>query len=231
MIEEDDFNVELCCWKNVCGIRNSSKCCSTCPRYTKMNYLLRNSLLPEYWWYPKNFDTFTDHVDYNAHLRCFEIKNNILDFVKEGKQLIIYGKNSGSGKTHISTRLLLSYFAKIWELTSFRPRALFIDVQKLFIESNKYDSEYNKFINANYTDVDLIVWDDIGVEDQLDSKQNKVLFTMINEREMNGKANIFTTNKNQAELYNYFGERLYSRIVRPAEFIEFKSDDNRRLKA
>ena len=53
------------------------------------------------------------------------------------------------------------------------------------------------------------------------------MFSIINERELNGKANIFTTNKNPDELYKFFGEKLYSRIVRSATVIEFKSSDNR----
>jgi len=226
-----EFDLDLCCWKNVCGIKNTSHCNVTCPRYSKMHYLLGNSLLPKQWWYPKPFDTYETHVDYEAHLRCFKIKNEIVDFVEKGKQLIIYGKNSGSGKTHISTRLLLSYFGKIWELTSFRPRGLFIDVQKLFDESKKFNSDYKEFIMANISTVDLVVWDDLGVKDSVGEKNMDILFTMINERELNGKANIFTTNKNSEELFDYLGERLYSRIVRSAETIEFKSQDNRRLKA
>lgn len=225
-----EFNVEMCCWKDVCGLKGTYKCGVTCPRYTKMHYLLGNSLLPKQWWLPKQFDTFEDHPDYKEHLKCFEIKNNILNFVTSGKQLIIYGRKSGSGKTHISTRLLLAYFGKIWEMTAFRPRALFIDVQKLFNEIHKFDSNYKEFIIANISSVDLVVWDDLGVANSLDVKQNDLLFTLINEREMNGKSNIFTTNKNKDELLNYLGERLYSRIVRPAEFIEFKATDNRGIR-
>ncbi len=225
-----EFNVEKCCWKDVCGLNGSMRCGVTCPRYTKMHYLLGNSLLPEQWWIPKQFDTYEGHPDYEAHLKCFKIKSEILDFVNKGKQLIIYGRKSGSGKTHISTRLLLAYFSKIWEMTAFRPRVLFIDVQKLFNEINKFNSTYKEFIVANMSSVDLVVWDDLGVSNSLDVRQNDLLFSMINEREMNGKANIFTTNKNKEELLGYLGERLYSRIVRPAEFIEFKATDNRGIR-
>ena len=226
-----EFNIESCCWKSVCGIRGTPKCCELCPRYTKMHYLLGNSLLPKAWWMPKEFCTSEDDIDYEAHKRCFEIKNDIVNFVKEGKQLIIYGKNSGSGKTHISTRLMLAYFSKIWELTSFRPRALFIQTQKLFAELKKYGQEsyYKNFILEN-ADVDLIIWDDLGVDGSLDEKQHDFIYSIINEREMNKKANIFTTNKSSQELYDYLGERLYSRIVRTSEIIEFKNSDYRGLR-
>lgn len=227
-----EFDIEMCCWKHVCGIRDSERCGVTCPRYTKMHYLLGNSLLPKQWWLPKDFFTSEDHIDYEKHKRCFEIRNDILNFVKQGKQLVIYGKNSGSGKTHISTRLLLAYFSKVWELTSFRPRGMFIQLEKLFNEMKKsFDqpSDYKDFIMNNYEDVDLIIWDDIGLNNELDQKQYDLIFTIINERELRGKANIFTTNKNKEQLYKYLGERLYSRIVRPAEFIEFNAEDNRRL--
>ena len=225
-----EFDKNKCSWKDVCGLIDGPYCDITCPRYTKMHYLLGNSLLPEQWWYPKQFDTYEEHPDYLAHLRCFEIKSNILEFVKSGKQLIIYGRKSGSGKTHISTRMLISYFSKIWEMTPFRPRALFVDVQKLFSEINKFDSVYKDYIIKNAKDVDLIVWDDLGVNNTLTEKQSDLLFTIINEREMGEKANIFTTNKSKEELLSYLGERLYSRIVRTAEFIEFKSTDNRGLR-
>jgi DNA replication protein DnaC len=226
-----EFDKSICCWKNVCGLRNTNRCCAACPRYTKMHYLLGNSLLPKAWWLPKDFYTSEDNIDYEAHLRCFEIKNNIVDFVKKGKQLVIYGKSSGSGKTHISARLILAYFGKIWELTAFRPRALFIQLEKLFNEQKKSftkESPYKDFIMANYEDVDLIIWDDIGLNEELNQQQYDLLFTIINDRELSGKANVFTTNKSKEELLNYLGERLYSRIVRSAEWIEFKGSDNRR---
>lgn len=226
-----EFDINLCCWKNVCGIKGSPKCGVTCPRYTKMHYLLGNSLLPKAWWMPKEFYTSEDNIDYEAHIRCFDIKKDILNFVNNGKQLIIYGKNSGSGKTHISTRLLLAYLGKVWELTSFRPRAMFIQLEKLFNEQKKsysQNSTYKDFIMSNYEDVDLIVWDDIGLNEELNQQQYDLLFTIINERELLGKSNIFTTNKSKEELFKYLGERLYSRIVRSAEWIEFKGTDNRR---
>lgn len=229
-----EFDINMCCWKNVCGIKGSMRCCEACPRYSKMHYLLGNSLLPKAWWLPKDFYTSEDNVDFEAHKRCFEIKNDIFNFVKDGKQLLIYGEHSGSGKTHISVRLLLAYFSKVWELTSFRPRAMFIQVEKLFNEQKKsYDkpSEYKDFIMANYEDVDLIVWDDLGLNEELDQKQYDLIYTIINERELRGKANIFTTNKNDEELYAYLGERLYSRVVRPSEWITFKGKDNRGMRA
>lgn len=225
-----EFDIDLCCWKSVCGIRNTSRCCGACPRFCKMHYLLGNSLLPKTWWIPKTFYSSKDHIDYLAHKRCFEIKDDIFNFVKGGRQLIIYGEHTGSGKTHISVRMLLSYFSKIWELTSFRPRGMFIQTERLFNELKKsYDdkSSYKEFILSNYSDIDLIVWDDIGLDNGLDSRQKDFLFTLINERELRNKANIFTTNKNDEQLFNYLGERLYSRIVRPAEWIEFNSEDNR----
>jgi len=222
-----EFDIEYCCWKAVCGLRNTDRCGVTCPRYTKMHYLLGNSLLPKCWWVPKPFYVNEDSVDFDSHMSCVEIKKDILNFVKEGRQLLIYSRSSGTGKTHMSTRMLLAYFSKIWEDTPFKPRGLFIDSQKLLNDTKRFDSEYKDYIMANIATVDLVVWDDMGVEESLTVPQFDMLFSIINERELNGKANIFTTNKNPEELYKFFGEKLYSRIVRSATIIEFKSADNR----
>ena len=73
-----------------------------------------------------------------------------------------------------------------------------------------------------YEDVDLVVWDDICVK-KMSDMQYSLFFTMVNNRVFAGKSNIFTTNRSIEELFNILGDRLFSRIVRPAEVIEFKS--------
>lgn len=226
-----EFDVDNCCWKSVCGLKDTPKCCSACVRYMKMQYLLGNSLLPKSWWMPKRFETDETNPDYEAHKRCIEIKNNIQQFVKEGKQLLIYSAMTGVGKTHMAIRLLLTYLAEIWESTSFRPRAMFIQVDKLFTEQKMGyggKSDYFEFIMANYESVDLIVWDDIATENMTDA-QYSLLFTMINDRVFGSKANIFTTNKTPEELYNILGDRLYSRMVAGAEHIHFVGSGDKRF--
>ena len=46
-----------------------------------------------------SIDLYPDKEDYAAFSRLKEIKNNINDFVKNGKNILIYSKNTGNGKT------------------------------------------------------------------------------------------------------------------------------------
>ncbi len=179
--------------------------------------------------YKKEVALYPGKVDLEAFTNLKEIRNNIVDFVKEGKNLYIYSIKCGNGKTQWSIKLLQAYFDSIWASSSGECKALFIKVSDLLQELKNNisnDSEYVKHINENIYKADIVVWDDIGTKG-LSTFEHENLFRMIDKRISLGKSNIYTSNLTYQELMETLDSRLYSRIKNYSINIEFKGEDKR----
>ena len=223
------FDINLCPFAKKCD--KQKECVDGCGTYKNYYILCWNSMLPKSWWLPRPFITDETFTDYEAHKRCLKIKCNMVDFVDNGMNLVICGKTPGTGKTHMAIKLMLAYLGANCKYLWWYPKALFISIDELFTEQrNKFNggSEYYDYLMQTYADVDLIVWDDIGVT-QMTATQYELLFTLINKRILAEKSNIFTTNKTKEELPMYLGTRLYSRIIGSSETIEFKTTEDIRV--
>ena len=167
--------------------------------------------------------------DYAAFQRLKEIKNNINDFVKDGKNLLIYSINTGNGKTEWSKKLLLNWFDSIWPTTDIICRGLFISMPKL-IQAMKdnisKENEYFQYINKNIITADLVIWDEINYKDWSNFEHDFML-NIISQRISIGKANIYTTNYSLQDIEKKLGSRLSSRIIGNSELIELKGSDKR----
>ena len=152
-----------------------------------------------------------------------------MKFVNEGRNLYIYSKNNGNGKTQWSLKLLLKYFSSVWSNDSFTVRGLFINVARLcnaFKDNIDFNSEYLNHIKDNIYNADLIVWDDIGLK-SLSPTEHDYIYSFVNARIESGKSNIFTSNLTKEDLKKYVGDRLYSRIMGSDYIVEFLGEDKR----
>lgn len=224
------FDKDKCWWKSVCGKYGERDCNGCCIRYMKMHYLVNNALLTDAQQYPKPLKP--DNVDLDAFMELLNIKNNIYDFVKEGKNLLIYSEKTGNGKTQWSLKMMMKYLSQIWSTDSFTVRGLFVSVARL-CSSLKYnaltDEDYLKHIKDNILEADLVIWDDIGLK-SLTPYEHDYLYCYINMRIEAGKSNIFTSNLVGENLKNAVGDRLYSRIMGSDKIIEFMGEDKRGTK-
>lgn len=62
-------------------------------------------------------------------------------------------------------------------------------------------------------DCELLVIDDLGTESMLKNVTKEYLYTVVNERWLNGKHTIVTTNLTPAELMSRYGESIASRLL------------------
>lgn len=175
--------------------------------------------------------TDADGTDFEQFKLLKNIQDDILNFITSGQQLLIHSKTCGCGKTSWSLRLLQTYFNKIWFRTPLECKALFINVPYFLIAlkdniSNKND--YIEHIKNNVLTCDLVIWDDIGTKAS-SVFESEHLLSMIDGRILNNKANIFTSNLNDAELHESLGDRLASRICNLGYNITFHGGDKRGL--
>lgn len=215
--------IENCWYKNVCS---RSSCNSNCIRYLEMRALMDYSNIP------KNRQTplvlTPDDCDYNAFCELAEIKDNINEFVHGGRNLYIYSRITGNGKTSWAIKLLLKYFDNIWAGNGFKCRGIFIHTPTFLTKLKTFgniDNDFEELKNLLMT-VDIVIWDDIASTD-LSSYDHSQLLTYIDQRMLAGKSNIFTGNRDEQEIEKALGSRLASRVWNNSKQIELRGLDKR----
>lgn len=220
----DDKKKSECWYKNIC---DKSKCKDFCMRHYKMDFLVNSSMLVGKQQYSIELKPSVE--DYQSFVDLRNIKNNINEFVTSGKNLLIYSKFTGNGKTEWSKKLLLSWLDSIWTTTDFECRALFVSMPKFILamkENISRHNDYFTYINDNISKADLIIWDEINFKDWTSFEQDYML-NAISDRISIGKSNIYTTNYDLSTIENKLGTRLASRIIGCSTHIEFKGKDQR----
>lgn len=211
---------------------NHSRCNeSFCMRKYKLETLYKLSLLSPAQQKPIALYPDADNTDRREFEALKAIKEDIVNFVANGKNLYLHSANCGNGKTSWTIKIMQAYFEKIWSKAN-SCKAMFISVPRFLLElkSNiSVKSEYVEFIKENIMKADLVVWDDIGSKLGTEFELNNLL-SFIDGRIALGKSNIYTTNLNPADLTKAVGERLASRISQYSIDIELHGSDKRNFK-
>ncbi len=217
------MNIDTCWYKRIC----TEKCTENCIRYKLMYSLFKQSRLPEAQWDYKYL--VCNGADLSNFTQLKAKSESILNFITSGNNLYIYSENCGNGKTSWAIRLMYSYFDKIWHKSCFDCKALFVSVPKFLYSCKRSISQdvkgFEELCNL-ISEVDLVIWDDIG-EMKASDYEHQILFQYIDDRINSKKSNIYTSNKNKEQLEDVLGVRLASRIYNCSECIEFVEEDKR----
>lgn len=217
------MNIQSCWYKRIC----TEQCSENCIRYKLMYSLFKQSNLPEALW---NYKELICHEkDLQVYKKLQAKSDAILNFIEAGNNLYIYSENCGNGKTTWAIRLMYSYFDKIWHKSCFDCKALFVSVPKFLYNCKRSISQdvkgFEELCNL-ISEVDLVIWDDIG-EMKASDYEHQILFQYIDDRINSKKSNIYTSNKNKGQLEDVLGVRLASRIYNCSECVEFLEEDKR----
>ena len=217
------MNIQSCWYKRIC----TEQCSENCIRYKLMYSLFKQSNLPEALWDYK--ELVCHEKDLQVYKQLQAKSDAILNFIESGNNLYIYSENCGNGKTTWAIRLMYSYFDKIWHKSCFDCKALFVSVPKFLYNCKRSISQdvkgFEELCNL-ISEVDLVIWDDIG-EMKASDYEHQILFQYIDDRINSKKSNIYTSNKNKEQLEDVLGVRLASRIYNCSECIEFVEEDKR----
>ena len=183
----------------------------------------------------ENFDTFSFHY-YNTTLtdkktgltsyqnmqRLYEVCRSFIEsFDSEFRNLLFYG-NSGLGKTFLShciaRELLLSAHTVLY-LTAYE---LFDILSKAMYNEDEGFAASGEHI----LDCDLLIIDDLGTELSNAFTLSR-LNLCINERFLNRRSTIISTNFGVQELADHYGERNFSRIFSSYTPLRFFGEDIR----
>lgn len=183
----------------------------------------------------ENFETFrfdyynTTTVDQKSKLtprqnieRIYNICQSFVhNFDKEFSNLLFYG-NSGLGKTFLSHCI-----AK--ELLGTAHTVLYLTAYELFDILGKamYDEDEGFPASSEHIlDCDLLIIDDLGTELATAFTMSR-LSLCINERFINRRSTIISTNFGVQELADHYGERNFSRIFSSYTPLRFFGEDIR----
>ncbi len=210
-----------CFHSNVC---KTSPCSATCERYRFFNNQLDMSNLPSM--YKKPFQIYHVDADEVQYDELDKYKGEeVVKFVREGKNLYICSTTCGNAKTTWAAKIMLRYFDQTWKGSYDFPRGVFVNVPTFLLDIKKF-GDIPEYIDR-LKEADLVIWDDLAFG-RLTDYEHEQLIQFIDYRIANDKSNIYTSNITDYEtLKSVIGGRLASRIFNGSKVIEFKSDDFR----
>ncbi len=140
--------------------------------------------------------------------------------------LMFYG-HAGSGKTHL-TVAITRHIIEIKQIPVKFVRIvdLLLEIRKTFDENESWKAENEGDLLRKYTFIPLLILDDIGSEKTTDWVR-QVLYQIIDERWIEQRPIIITSNLTLEELEARLGERIASRIAGMTQLIEMQSHDHR----
>lgn len=217
-----------CILQDHCGLHRAGEVCSEfCVKGKMLKDLMERSNLPLD--RQKIEAMYPDDVDYEAFTRLKFIRESIVEFVYAGENLLIYGSNTGNGKTSWSVKLLISYFNKIAQKSFKQTRGVFVNVPTYFSDLkrniNSPRQEFEQLTN-NLRNADLVVWDDLCIGPMSDYELGTLL-PIIDERLNSSLSNIVTSNFSLTNIEKMTDSRLASRLSLGIQ-IELKGHDRRR---
>lgn len=186
----------------------------------------------------ENFDTFSlsyysnNHIDPKSNRSSLDImtdalaacKNFVADFGREFHNLFLYG-DTGIGKTFLSHCIAKELMDEAYTVIYFTATELFDIMAK-----SKFDRDVDASYMHDYIyDCDLLIIDDLGTE-LTNAFVTSELFSCINERLLNQKSTIISTNLSLDTLVDTYSERTFSRITSNYTMLKLIGDDVRLTK-
>ncbi len=161
--------------------------------------------------------------------KCMEFIEN---FHKPEQKNLFFSGPAGVGKTYMANCIAE-------ELINRGITVLYMTSPKLFSTINEYkaralkEEEYDDLSYRNIFESELLIIDDLGTEPMSAARYAEFL-SLLNarlSRDMSSPCKtIISTNFGIKELYEYYDERVASRIIGAFEIYRFAGDDIRRLK-
>ncbi len=151
---------------------------------------------------------------FESFIGADKTKELLLQCIQEGKSVVLIGRNTGAGKTHLAIAMLRELV--ITFKVNSKADACFITVPELLMEIR---AAYNN--NAEYTETEIVekyasfpylILDDIGAE-KTTPWAMETLYIIIDRRSREKLPTIYTTNLTLSEIEQHLGPRIASRMA------------------
>ena len=207
--------------------KDRSSCSEVCGGYRVLRALYNLSKIPTGYRY--NIALSPQERDLEAFEYLNDFKLDILNNVAEGRNLYIWGKSTGCGKTSWACKIMSYYFRKIAFISGLENEGLYIYLP-VFLNDlrNSFDNKTPEFEEEleMVTKCNLLIIDDIGSEKLTEWVRERIV-SIIHTRVSNGLSTIYTSNLSPEELREEMGDRIASRILGCSSVVEITGSDRR----
>lgn len=216
------------------GYIGQEKC--TCFQQTIINLLYTSSNMDRIL-ARENFQTFreeyySDQITPNGHpsprTNIKKIRKHCIDFISHfpaGENILFQG-STGVGKTFLSHCIAKEIMDKGYTCVYVTAFQLFDHLAKHTFQRNKTPDDDNIYSLDMILKADLLIIDDLGTE-----MTNKFvisqLFQCLNERLIQEKSTIISTNLSVKDFRDAYSERIFSRIIECYSWQKLYGDDIR----
>ncbi len=152
------------------------------------------------------------------------VLDTCLDFAQNfgtGANLLLTG-GTGLGKTHLSSAIAQKVIDKGYTVVYESAQTVFDAYES--VRFGRGTDNTDKYITC-----DLLIIDDLGTEFSTQYTAS-VLYQLVNQRLINGKSLILSTNLGGKELLKRYGDRIYSRMLGSFDTCVFSGNDVRLIK-
>ncbi len=187
---------------------------------------IKDRILPSF--RTTKLDIFDKEYRDNIHSLYATAKKYIDKLYETNKQFFILCGMSGTGKTYLA-ECMVSYaiekYIPTYYVTSFQ-----FNNDMLNCHIAKLEDKTN--ILQKYLDCDLLVIDDLGTEPIMKNVTLEYLYLILNDRYINHKKTVITTNLFPDDLMERYEERIFSRLTNQKDsvFVEMQSNNIRHKK-
>lgn len=187
-------------------------------------------------YYPHEADEYKYGIKKSPREHILGIKEKCLKFVEnfassEEKNLFFCGP-TGVGKTFMANCIAREILNRGWTVLYQTAPVLFDIISDYKVKSLKHE-DFNAEGYRNIFEVDLLIIDDLGTESQSSSRYAELL-NILNTRQINNLTRpcktIISTNIEAEKLYEYYTERVASRIIGSFALFKFTGEDIRKVK-
>lgn len=176
----------------------------------------------------ENFSTLSYEYYQGEDLALFQknvkiCKNFIKSFSTDYHNLFFYG-TVGTGKSFLSGCVARELIEAGYSVIYFSAAGLFETLSR-----NMYDYKNKEEFHNLHEDLhscDLLIIDDLGTE-FMNNVTASLFFSLLNERHLNKKATIISTNLFLEDIQNRYSERIFSRIMSNYTICKFTGSDIR----
>lgn len=194
----------------------------------KVHQLLVESGVPKKYYVPQKL--VRRQVDEQLWNFLEDYRNDVVNKVLNGNNLVITSPIVGNGKTSWAIRLLQRYIAETALDGDLGDKGVFCvcsNMLEIFGDFGYFETSIEFFDYLNrLKNCKLLVIDEIG-SGRITPVSYNHFYDLINYRVDNGLTTIYTTNYSDERIQEVLGERLYSRIYHTATVLEFRADNVR----
>lgn len=204
------INEEPCWFEGKCARQLSTGCDTMCNIKREFHYLLHTSNIPEK--FKGASVLYPDPRDLEAFKTLAEIKNDVINFVNDGRFLCLWSSNVGNGKSSWTCKILKTYLAIMANGNGFKDLGWFEYVPSLLLLSKDFNNPDRELHIQACKERPFVILDDIGSAD-LSKYDTSVISDIIDTRYSHNKATIFTSNLNESGLEQAIGVRMADRVL------------------